>query len=252
VCGLEEACKISGETLATFFLHFSCGILLVIIITAILTILTQQQLLWNNDSKIVPSSKILKLKAQCFFFFFTRFQEMDRNSLLLLGSVHSQTSLSLCVKETSSSTPVGYLRHHSHTSLCVRRQNIFTRQQPLSSTAKPEWKLYLQLHHEISWEEKNKRVVTLEDYCSRNQEQKSYKSSTIFFFFSFFLMQTHARATTQSCSLVQTWKQVPNTDLQPQNFFKLQGQNMKIGRERTRSDKCLYQNFKSILHALDP
>jgi hypothetical protein len=41
--------------------------------------------------------------------------------------------------------------------------------------------------------------------------------STIFFFFSFFFMQTHARATTQSCSLVQPWKQVPKTDLQPQN-----------------------------------
>ncbi len=175
---------------------------------------------------------------------------MDRKSLLLLGSVHSQTSLSLCVKETSSSTPVGYLRHRSHTSLCVRRRNIFTRQQPLPSTAKPEWKLYLQLHHEISWEEKNKRIVTLEDYCSRNQEQKSYKSSTIFFFFSFFLMQTRARATTQSCSLVQTWKQVPKTDLQPQNSSKCQ--NLKIGRKRTRSDKCLYQNLISILHALDP
>jgi hypothetical protein len=64
------------------------------------------------------------------------------------------------------------------------------------------------------------------------------------------LMQTRARATTQSCSLVQTWKQVPKTDLQPQNSSKCQ--NLKIGRKRTRSDKCLYQNLISILHALDP
>jgi hypothetical protein len=35
-------------------------------------------------------------------------------------------------------------------------------------------------------------------------------------------------------------------------FFKMQGQNMKICRERTRSDKCLYRNVRSILHALDP
>ncbi len=166
---------------------------------------------------------------------------MDRNSLLLLGSVHSQTSLSLCVKETSSSTPVGYLRHRSRTCLCVRRQNIFTRQKPLSSTAKPEWKLYLQLHHEISWEERNKRIDTLEDYCSRNQEQKSNKMSTIFFFFfSFFFMQTHARATTQSCSLVQPWKQVPKTDLQPQNSSEGKAKTWRSGeKERSLANACI-------------
>ncbi len=176
---------------------------------------------------------------------------MDRNSLLLLGSVHSQTSLSLCVKETSSSTPVGYLRHRSRTFVCVRRRNIFTRQQPLSSTAKPEWKLYLQLHHEISWEERNKRIVTLEDYCSRNQEQKSNKSSTIFFvfFFSFFLMQTHTRATTQSCSLVQTWKQVPKTELQPQNSSKCKAKTWRSGeKERDLTNACIRILDLSCMH----
>lgn len=173
---------------------------------------------------------------------------MDRNSLLLLGSVHSQTSLSLCVKETSSSTPVGYLRHRSRTSVCVRRRNIFTRQQPPSSTAKPEWKLYLQLHHEISWEERNKRIVTLEDYCSRNQEEKSNRSSMIFFSSSF-LMQTRARATTQSCSLVQTWKQVPKTDLQPQNSSKCKAKTWRSGeKEQDLTNACIRILDLSCMH----
>lgn len=168
--------------------------------------------------------------------------------MLLLGSVHSQTSQSLCVKKTSSSTPVGYLRHRSRTSLCVRRRNIFTRQQPLklqqSQNESSTYSCIMKSHEKKETKELSLWKTIAAAIKSKNQTKVARFS---------FLLDANTRARNNTVLQLGT-----NLEASPENgpsateFFKMQGQNMKICRERTRSDKCLYRNVRSILHALDP